>query len=316
MLVGACVAASRHVGRSPGCGLRELGIGMPHVNDRRDFAQCTGLLGGPRHLHYAARVNGRRTVDTQEAGQQEFQALLLWCLLSPERTIGWDASVGRCFRDMHSYYSWASPQPACLATGWSVAARVSRYLLPIVESHGSGPRPFSGIPGLRFAGTGNKRITLKHLPTGGVLDLYDAGRCDANMMKDMLLVETRPSRSEQKSPLWLESQMTSIELASLADWNLAAHSELLSAIMARINVLWRHWDNRAQLRFDTSTGILWLSWQRGPGAQQFAQLLTESSIRIRRARSAHLADHSPSITLGSSVLELRGPGTRVRPLDR
>jgi hypothetical protein len=106
---------------------------MPHVNDTFWMSECARLLGGPARLEHAARVNGRRIIDTADPGQQEFQALLLWCLLSPARSLPWDLGAGRSFPDMQLYYSWASPQPGHLAMGWSAAARVASYLLPIMQ---------------------------------------------------------------------------------------------------------------------------------------------------------------------------------------
>ena len=133
------------------------------------------LLGEPRSLTRAAQVGGRRPLDTASPGQQEFQALLLWCLFSPPRSLRWDTKGGRSFRAMQDYYSWVSPQPDYLATGWTVPARVASYLLPDLISDrdiDGGPLRFSGIPGLRVAGFTKQAICLQHLPTGGVLRLY------------------------------------------------------------------------------------------------------------------------------------------------
>lgn len=289
---------------------------MPHINDRRGFATCIGLLGGPQHLHYVARLNGRRVVDTTNAGQQQFQALLLWCLISPWRTIHWDSSTGRSFRDMHSYYSWVSPQPDRLASGWSVSARVARYLLPDAGQGEGNQSRYSGIPGLRFAGTGKKRIRLEHLPTGGIIDLYDSGLYSSEMMEDMLFWETSwIDRRKNERPLWQESSMTPLEIACLPDWKLAHHSSLLSAMMSRINILWRHWGSQAELEVNPSTGSLRLTWEAGPNACHFARLLTDSPIEIHGARSTGSGDHDIRIELESSVLELRGPTKRISSSD-
>src|ERR1039457_4529693 len=95
---------------------------VPHVNDAHRRAECARLLGGPARLDRAARAGGCRVIDTSSPAQQEVQALLLWSLLSPRRSLRWDSGKGRAFRDLHSYYTWASPQPGYLAMGWTVAA--------------------------------------------------------------------------------------------------------------------------------------------------------------------------------------------------
>jgi hypothetical protein len=101
------------------------------------------LLGSPLAVDLRARSAGRRPLDADSPGQQEFQTLLLACLLSPSRSLSWDAKAGRSFREMSGYYSWVSPQPGCLAMGWNVAARVASYLLPCATP------PDEDGPGLR-----------------------------------------------------------------------------------------------------------------------------------------------------------------------
>jgi hypothetical protein len=297
--------------------MRSTGTGqhMPHVNDRRAFAECGRLIGGPQSLNYAARVNGRRVIDTTIPGQQNFQALLLWYLLSPLRTIPWDSSPGRSFRDMHSYWSWASPQPDRLASGWSVAARVASYLLPRPRIDATGQH-YSGMPGLRFVGTGKSKIQLTHIPTGGNLDLYDRHPTSAKEMESSLLSETGLAHSiSAAGALWAKPEITSIELNALADWTLVPHAALLSAMMARIGILWRHWENRAELIVSPSTGSPQLSWWEGPSAERLAQLLTNSAIGIEGARRVRMGSHELCVVLGESALELRGPGTLVKPSD-
>jgi hypothetical protein len=280
---------------------------MPHLNDKQQVASCAELLGGPKLLHYKGRVGGRRVIDTSCPGQQQFQALLLWCLLSPPRSIPWDTSTGRCFRDMQAYYSWVSPQPDHLATGWSVAARVARYLLPHLSASDDEQR-CSGIPGLRFAGTGKARIRLTHLPTGGMMELHDYCRWDARFMADLFFLETGlVSRDETQQPLWQEPAVTPAERDGLSEWILAPHAALLSAVMARIHPLWRYLDSRAELDIDPSTGSPRLSWWSGPGTHSLARLLTQSAIRIHGAVSEPVGLREFRLVLGDSALELRGP---------
>jgi hypothetical protein len=153
--------------RIPGVRRPTPGGTVPHVNDARTRAECARLLGGPAKLERAARSGSGRVIDTSSPAQQEFQALLLWSLLSPRRSLRWDAGKGRAFRDLHSYYTWVSPQPEYLAMGWTVAARVARYLLPDLRCDDDGQARCSGIPGLRLAGIAKGSFQLTHLPTGG-----------------------------------------------------------------------------------------------------------------------------------------------------
>jgi hypothetical protein len=278
---------------------------MPHVNDKQQVASCVKLLGGPKQLHHAGRVSGRRIIDTSCPGQQEFQALLLWCLLSGPRAIPWDTSTGRCFRDMHAYYSWVSPQPDHLASGWSAAARVARYLLPHLKVSDSGQQ-CSGIPGLRFAGAGKGRMRLTHLPTGGILELHDYCPWAAGFMTERFFFETGVvGRDEDQESLWQQTAVTSAELVGLAQWTLAPHAPLLSAVMARIHLLWRRLDNGAELDINPLTRSLRLSWRSEPDTRTLAWLLTQSAISIHGARE-HVGRHKSRIVLGDSALELRG----------
>lgn len=284
---------------------------MPHVNDKRNRAECARLLGGPSQFNVAARKNGRRIIDTGIPGQQEFQALLLWCLLSPQRSIKWDTKSGRSFREMFLYYSWASPQPSLLASGWTVAPRVASYLLPTIRTSDIGEPQYSGIPGLRFDSASKRRLRLTHLPTGGIIDLYQPHADGASFIKELLYSEAGISNScgrEDSEALWTKSSLAPTELTELTAWPLVSHAPLLSAVMARINILWQHWGNRAELDINPFTGRPRLSWWAGPSMRSFVRLLTDSPIEIRSARWSHSGDSCLMLIVDDSRLELRGPG--------
>ena len=209
---------------------------------------------------------------------------------------------------MHAYYSWVSPQPDHLASGWSVAARVARYLLPHLSVSGVGEPPCSGILGLRFAGTGRALIRLTHLPTGGIMELHDFCPWGAKFMADQFFLETGlMSRDEAQQSLWQEPAITPAELGGLAEWTLAPLAALLSAVMARIHLLWRYLDSRAELDINPLTDSPRLSWWSGPGTQSLARLLTQSAIRIHGAAHEYTGLHESRIVLGDSALELKGP---------
>ncbi|GES12451.1 hypothetical protein Amac_060480 [Acrocarpospora macrocephala] len=309
-LIHAVVAIYQR-GRSPGYALRDGDL-MPHVNDKRAFNECTRLLGGPKQLHLNARLNGRRIVDTPHPGQQEFQALLLWCLLSPTRSIDWDRRIGRSFRDMFLYYSWASPQPERLSTGWTVAARVASYLLPSISIDDRGEARCGGVPGLRYASNNGRSIQLRHLPTGGTLELVDNRRHEHQDLREFLGFEA--SRAQHHfnrrpvTPVWEKPTLTSTEFTELRQWFLAQHAPLLSAMMARIDLLWRHFFNRAELDINPRSKCPRLSWWAGPTTMDFVTLLIDSPIAIDNVRAFSAGDQCRALALGDAALELRGPG--------
>jgi hypothetical protein len=285
---------------------------MPHVNDARRRAECARLLGGPLKLERAAREGRCRIIDTSSQPQQEFQALLAWSLLSPRRSIRWDARKGSALRDVHGYYNWVSPQPGYLAMGWNVAARVARWLLPDLRTDCDGQPRCAGIPGLRLAGTAKGRIRLVHLPTGGILELHEPSGFGAAIMADSLRLETCHSAGELRDyeageRLWQRPELDEAETADLGDWTLGCHAPVLSAVIARIHILWRHWRNGAELDINPATGLPRLSWWDGPRTKGLARLLVASGIEVTGAQWDYGQENSLVIVLGSSRLELRGP---------
>jgi len=215
---------------------------------------------------------------------------------------------------MHGYYSWVSPQPGYLAIGCTAAARVARYLLPDIPLDRGGRTHCSGIPGLRLVGTGRGRIRLAHFPTGGVLELHDNNRWSAAMMVDLLRLETCHSpeglqRYESGECLWQRADLDAMEAADLADWTLASHAPVLSAVMARIDVLWRHWCNGAELDINPSTDLPRLSWWGGLSTLNLARLLISSDIEVVGAQWLYGQGHTLVIALHDSRLELRGPAS-------
>jgi hypothetical protein len=286
---------------------------VPHVNDARRMEECARLLGSPLRAELRARAGGRRPIDAADPGQQEFQALLLACLLSPHRSLSWDTKTGRSFREMHAYYSWASPQPDRLATGWTVAARVASYLLPSAappEQDGPG---FAGIPGLRLARLTRPCIELAHLPTGGRLELHDNMWNDLELRASTFDTEIRDTNGmahDGPRALWMAPEVSAEEAAGLAaEWTMAAHAPVLSAVMARIHVLWRHWDTGLRLAVNPVTGLPRLSWDRGPALASIAHLLADpsSAICVPGTRLRHRRAGTIVLSIGGAALEFRGP---------
>jgi hypothetical protein len=283
---------------------------VPHVNDARRRQECARLLGAPLYAELKARAGGRRPVDTDDCGQQEFQALLLWCLLSPRRSLSWDTKTGRSFRDMRCYYSWVSPRRDRLVMGWSTAARVASYLLPRAENEHPG---FSGIPGLRLTSVTRDGIELVHLPTGGRLELHDDMRGNPEFRTALFGAEVSGSAGraggDGGEPLWLAPSLTAEEKSGLDEWTLAQHAPVMSAVMARIHIWWQHWDTGPEFGADPVTGIPRLSWWSGPPLDYVGFLLAEPSSAVHVAGSArrNQGAHIISLRIGEGVIELQGP---------
>lgn len=281
---------------------------MPHVNDKNQYAECVRLLRGPVGLERAARVNGRRIIDTSDPGQQEFQALLLWALLSPSRSIRWDSRIGRSFREMFLYFNWASPQPRHMAMGWTVAARIASYLLPEVERDHEGIVRFCGIPGLRFTKTSARSIRLTHIPTSGIIDLSESNRQTARFMEEHLRSEVECAHSPASDDVtWTAHRLTEAEEIALREWPLSHHAPLLSAIMARISLLWRYWDNGSELDINPISLRPRLSWWAGPSSATLVKLLKDSPISVKCLSVSRVDTNTRILWLGDSALELRGP---------
>lgn len=283
---------------------------MPHVNDARRLGECARLLGAPLSAELAARKDGRRPLDTADPGQREFQALLLWCLLSPDRSLSWDTKTGRSLRDMQCYYNWVSPRQDRLVTGWTVAERVASYLLPWAQDGDPG---FSGVPGLRLHGVTSLGIELVHLPTGGMLELRDSTREDADGRAGALRFETGDTAGTGQ-PLWLSPALSAGEETALGEWSLGAHAPALSAVMARIHLLW-HGNTGAELGTDPATGIPRLSWWGGPPLARVASLLTDpaSPLRVPGSRRWHRSGHAMFVGVGDAAVGLRGPAVASWP---
>ncbi|MET8700727.1 hypothetical protein ABZW10_17910 [Kitasatospora sp. NPDC004723] len=102
---------------------------MPHVNDRARLKQYLALMSVPQHVLQAATVNGRIELDTKDAGQENFQALLWDLLFSSGHSHPWDHRGGRSFRELAGYYEWIMPAPHKLTIQASVAPRVAQNRL-------------------------------------------------------------------------------------------------------------------------------------------------------------------------------------------
>jgi hypothetical protein len=106
--------------------------------------------------------------------------------------------------------------------------------------------------------------------------------------------------------LWQQPELHDAEPADLEHWRLARHAPVLSAVMARIHLLWRHWRHGAELDTSPATALPRLSWWAGPGTDELARLLVASAIEARGAQWMYGAENTLVITLDGARLELRG----------
>ncbi len=151
---------------------------------------------------------------------------------------------------------------------------------------------------------------LTHLPTGGALELHESGGLRAEIMAGSPRRETCHSPEDQSGyeagdRLWQQPELHEAETADLSYWTLARHAPVLSAVMARIHLLWRRWRHGAELDISPATGLPRLSWWAGDRrARAAARRLPH---RSRRAQWMYGQENTLFITLDGAWLELRGP---------
>jgi putative transposase len=137
-------------------------------------------------------------------------------------------------------------------------------------------------------------------------------------MAGSLPLETCQSPEEQRvyevgERLRQRPELDEAETADLAQWTLARQAPVLSAVMARIHVLWRHWRNDAELDISPATGLPRLSWDRAG-----------QSLRPPKARTWARRGQTPVVKVsgkGSGPVSIAGlvcvrPGSRSRLLYR
>ncbi|MFI5705175.1 hypothetical protein ACIA78_34695 [Streptomyces xanthochromogenes] len=162
---------------------------MPYTRDKARRAQCRELLDLSAHdLAPLLDPAGRLHLDTPDPAQQLFQAMLQLCLFSRKREHPFDRMGGRAFPDLLWYYGRVLPHPDRLVLRLTCAARVARYLLPTLTTPSNRPAELTGIPGLRLEEITRRSLMLRHLPTGGLLELRDQSQqldwCDLQILSE------------------------------------------------------------------------------------------------------------------------------------
>lgn len=71
--------------------------------------ECHDLTGVPLRVLSGYLRRGRPALDTDDPGQQAFQAMLFDCLFSRDGEHPWDRHGGRTFPELPLYFSWIAP---------------------------------------------------------------------------------------------------------------------------------------------------------------------------------------------------------------
>ncbi|WP_189273748.1 hypothetical protein [Kitasatospora griseola] len=283
---------------------------MPHVTDRARLKQYQDLLSVPQDVLRAAALNGRIKLDTEDIGQENFQALLWDLLFSSSHSHPWDHRGGRSFRGLAGYVEWIMPAPHQLTIQASVAPRVANYLLPKTVTYTDGSHVHFGIPGLRIERVTARAVHLLHLPTQGRLELREYHRGSLRTMRSRLRWETGSSETSENLAFWYTAGITAAEESASPHWDPTPCTPLRSRLMVRASTWWRHWPHTAEIvpprRSNTSRC---LTWRKGPSPTEVCDLLVNSVIRIAGAvnvSSPNGLDGS-LLRLGSAAIELTRP---------
>ncbi|WP_405018077.1 hypothetical protein OHV05_14840 [Kitasatospora sp. NBC_00070] len=280
---------------------------MPHVNDRARLNQCQDLLNVPQHVLRAATVNGRIELDTTDAGQEAFQALLFDLLFSPSHSHPWDHRGGRSFRGLTGYVEWMLPAPLQLTIQASVAPRVANYLLPKTVTYADGSHGHFGVPGLRVERVTARAVHLLHLPTQGRLELREFHRGTERLMRSRLRWETGSGETPENLAFWNKAGVTPAEESAAPHWAPTPCTPLRSALLVRASIWWNHWPYTAEIvpaRRSNTSGCL--KWRQGPSCVEVEGRLVDSDIRITGVANVSSADRPDVsvLTLGSAAVEL------------
>ncbi|MFJ2407281.1 hypothetical protein ACIOUE_38985 [Streptomyces xanthochromogenes] len=281
---------------------------MPYTRDKARRAQCRQLLDLSIHdLTPLLDSAGQLHLDTPDPAQQLFQALLQLCLFSRKREHPFDRMCGRAFPDLLWYYGRVLPHPDRLVLRLTCAARVARYLLPTLTTPPNQPAELTGIPGLRLEEVTRRSLVLRHLPTGGLLEIRDQSQqldwCDLQ-----ILDEYDPRRQLLKNAL----RTTPAEDAFAHYWAPTPCTALRSALITRGHLWWRAFQHEAATDVSHRPGGLYrIRWSKGYRTNDVGELLTASSIAIPGAiyRPAARSGDAGVLQLGDALVELDGPHT-------
>lgn len=277
---------------------------VPHINDRSEFGVVAEVLDAPHPLVRAQWRNGRLDL-TMSPGQRKFTSLLIKALLSPRESNPWDHAVGRRLTDLvlYEHSVFAARDRFILAA--AAHDRVAAYLLPFVQTSWDGGAVIAGIPGLRLNACRRHSYELVHLPTGGVLEVFDS------QWRDQRNPDTPASLRYLDFELKTTRADKGVEQAE--QWALDLHyrdSPLLATVGARLGLWWQHGGFPRLIGNAGATTLGSLKWERGPSAEWIAQ-----HIESRNMHTPGLIVHRAQqgrrwmvFELHNETLMVEGPG--------
>lgn len=279
----------------------------PHTNDAACRRACEELLYiNPRQL--PKTPSGRVQLDWAAPSQQNFQAMLVTCLMSSARTPHpVEHPEKRCLPGIQGYLNTVISREHALEIYTNTACRIASRLMPVLY----GGTRVAGVPGLRFLSRNRRRVRLVHLPTGARLDLIESHVSHWYRERDMrrtFHAETRWHDNAGIERLWDREEVTGEELAHAGLWARRACTPLRSAIMTRTMALWyKAGIYPTWMPPRTSSAHPVLAWARDdgdPNAEEIGLLLSSSAVAIPGA--AFQADNANQglLTLNGGSIQL------------
>ncbi|WP_157882489.1 hypothetical protein [Streptomyces silvensis] len=293
---------------------------MTFSRDKARRAACRELLSlSHDELRSVLAPSGRIVLDTPDPGQQALQALLFDCFFSPDREHPFDRSPGRSFTDLLTYFSSVIPCPDRLIIVTNTAARIARYLVPGIRTWTDGSLSHSGVPGLRLQTVGQRSLLLRHLPTGGRLELRDKDPeldltdLDRLMDDERSAIEQHRSPATRWRPVWREDRFTPGEATAAHHWAPTSNTALHSALMARAYLWWSaEWGHGTRtMSAHRAAARYGICWKLGHSTDAMGRLLTQSPVAIPGAAytppPADVWSERGLLSLGRGAVELDGP---------
>ncbi|MFJ6785295.1 hypothetical protein [Streptomyces yangpuensis] len=279
----------------------------PHSNDLLLRRACANYLY-IRQRAIPRTASGSIQLDWAGSQQQDFQAMLVTCLMSTSDTPhALEHPKKTCIASASGYFNAIMSRPEVLEILTNTACRIASRLMPVLYDQSR----IAGIPVLRLLNVTSHRVRLIHLPTSARLDLIDSSPSRDRTRRDMrrdFLRETQWHAQPHIEPLWEKAGLTAAEEAQKHHWARQTCTPLRSALLVRSMPIWYKFDLYPTLlaptRGQQHYQLVWEADAYHPGADQVGELLTQSPVRIPRARYQPLTAEAGLLTLDDSGLVL------------
>ncbi|MET9694328.1 hypothetical protein ABZY81_38915 [Streptomyces sp. NPDC006514] len=279
----------------------------PHSSDlllRRACAQYLYL----RQRAIPRTASGTIQLDWAGSQQQDFQAMLVTCLMSTSDTPhAFEHPKKSCISSASGYFNAIASRAEGLEILTNTACRIASRLMPVLYDQDR----IAGVPGLRFLSHTSHRVRLVHLPTGARLDLIDSSPSKDRTRRDMrreFLRETKWHDQPHIERLWDKVDLTAAEDAHKHHWARRTCTPLRSALLVRAMPIWYKFDLYPTL-LPPAPGqqhyqLVWDTDAHHPDADQVGELLSQSPIRIPHAHYQPFTPDTGLLTLKDSGLLL------------